>query len=171
MADETTTSDVTEEPGSATGTEQRTDDAPDLGEAGQKALAAERKARSAAERQAKTQQRQLDDLTKRLKEYEDRDKSDADKLTERATTAEQRATAAERELLRYRVARDKKVPAEWVDRLRGENQEALEEDADRLLSALGDQQLQRTPDYDGGVRRTAQPSDMNSLIRRAAGRG
>ncbi|MEU2724070.1 hypothetical protein [Streptomyces smyrnaeus] len=143
----------------------------DLGEGGKKALSEERKARAAAERQAKSAQKQLDELTAKLQEYEDAKKSDLDKLSERATTAEQRAEQAQAELLRYRVARDKKIPAEWVDRLRGSTQEDLEADADSLLEALGEQQRRQTPSYDGGVRQTAKPTDMNSLIRQQAGMG
>jgi hypothetical protein len=68
------------------------------------------------------------------------------------------------------VARDKKLPAEWIDRLRGSSKEELEEDADSLLEVLKAQEKRRpTPSYDGGVRKTPAKTDMNSLIRQAAG--
>jgi hypothetical protein len=172
MADEngTTTNEGTEETASATDTAQHDDAGTDLGEAGQKALVAERKARAAAERQAKTHQRQLDEMAKRLKEYEDRDKSEADKLAEAKTAAEREAATAKRELMRYRVAAKKKLPAELANRLQGSTEEEMESDADNLLEVFGTQQRQ-TPSYDGGVRQTARPASMNDLIRHTAGLG
>ena len=171
MADEHTSENGTEESGSATDTDQQGAEEHDLGDAGKKAITEERKARQAAERQARAHQKQLEEMSAKLQKYEDAKKSDLDKLTERATTAEKSAADAQAELLRYRVARDKKIPAEWVDRLRGSTQEDLEADADSLLEALGTQQQRQTPNYDGGVRQTAKPTDMNTLIRQQAGMG
>ncbi|MFJ7176412.1 hypothetical protein ACIQXA_08390 [Streptomyces massasporeus] len=167
MADETTT-DVTE-PGPATEPEQ-TDDVPaGLGEAGQKALAAERKRAAAAEKQAKASQKQLDDLTKKLQAFEDRDKTEAQKLAEAKAAAESEAATAKQELLRYRVAAKKKLPAELAARLRGATEEEMETDAESLLEVLGQRS---TPSYDGGVRKPAPaPTDMNALIRSKAGLG
>jgi hypothetical protein len=173
MADEnTSTTDVTDDTGSATDTGQHDDVSASLGEAGQKALAAERRARTVAERAAKAQQKQLDDLTAKLQQYEDAKKSDLDKLTDRATTAEATAASATAKLLRYEVAAKKKLPAEWAARLQGSTSEELEADADQLLEALGAQQQRNTPSYDGGVRKpAAAPTDMNALIRQRAGLG
>jgi hypothetical protein len=169
MADENTT-DVTE-PETATESEH-TDDVPaGLGEAGQKALAAERKAKTAAEKQAKASQKQLDDLTKKLQAFEDRDKTEAQKLAERASAAEKQAADAQTELMRYRVAADKKLPAELAARLRGSTPEEMAADADELLTLLNAQQQRQTPSYDGGVRQSARPTSMNDLIRQTAGRG
>ncbi|MFG3660246.1 hypothetical protein [Streptomyces sp. NPDC047706] len=167
MADENT-NDVTE-PEPATEPEH-TDDVPaGLGEAGQKALAAERKRAAAAEKQAKASQKQLDELSKRLQEFEDRDKTEAQKLAERAQAAETEAASAREELLRYRVAATKKLPAELAARLRGSTEEEMAADADSLLEVLGQRQ---TPSYDGGVRKPAPaPTDMNALIRQKAGLG
>lgn len=143
-----------------------------LGEAGQKALAAERRLKTAAEKQAKATQKQLDDMTARLKQYEDAQKSDLDKAADRATTAEAAAASATAKLLRYEVAAKKKLPAEWAARLQGSTAEELETDADQLLAALGTQQQRQAPSYDGGVRKSAAaPTDMNALIRRQAGLG
>lgn len=176
MADENTSTTSTEggnETGeSATDTGRQESAHEGLGEAGQKALSEERKARKAAERGQAASQKQLDDMARRLKEFEDRDKSDLDKLTERASTAEQTAASATAKLLRYEVAAAKKLPSEWAARLQGSTQEELETDADQLLEVLGTQQQRQTPSYDGGVRQGAPaPTDMNSLIRQAAGRG
>ncbi|MFE6829229.1 hypothetical protein, partial [Streptomyces sp. NPDC057690] len=88
MADEnTSTTDVTDDSGSATDTDQHDDVSAGLGEAGQKALAAERKRAAVAERTAKASQKQLDEMSKRLQAFEDRDKTDAQKLTEAKTAA------------------------------------------------------------------------------------
>jgi len=175
MADENTStsnegSAGAEDAGTATDTGGH-EGAEQLGDAGKKALDAERRAKAAAEKQAKAESKRAEDLAKKLQQYEDAQKSEADKLTERATAAEKQAAEAQQELLRYRVARDKKIPALWVDRLRGGTQEELESDADQLLEALGSQQQRQTPNYDGGVRQTAKPTDMNTLIRQQAGLG
>jgi hypothetical protein len=172
MADDSTgTTDVTDGTGSATDT-GHDDVAAGLGEAGQKALAAERKRAATAERAAKAQQKQVDDLTAQLRQYEDAKKTDLDKLTDRATAAETTAASATAKLLRYEIAARKKLPAEWAARLQGATAEELEADADQLLEALGTQQQRSAPNYDGGVRKSAAaPTDMNALIRRQAGLG
>ncbi|MFE6903794.1 hypothetical protein ACFVFJ_44435 [Streptomyces sp. NPDC057717] len=173
MADEnTSTTDVTDDSGSATDTDQHDDVSAGLGEAGQKALAAERKRAAVAERTAKASQKQLDEMSKRLQAFEDRDKTDAQKLTEAKTAAEQTAADAQARLMRYEVAAAKKLPSEWAARLQGSTQEDLEADADALLQALGTQQQRQTPNYDGGVRTGAPATtDMNALIRQKAGLG
>ncbi|MDR3082853.1 MAG: hypothetical protein LBV60_18350 [Streptomyces sp.] len=172
MADDSTSTDVTDDTGSATDSGQQDDVTAGLAEAGQKALSAERRARTAAERTAKAQQKQLDELTSKLQGYEDAKKSDFDRLTERATAAEASAQSATAKLLRYEIAARKKLPAEWAARLQGSTEEDLEADADALLEAIGTQQQRNTPSYDGGVRSGAPaPTDMNALIRRSAGMG
>lgn len=171
MADEnTSTTDVSDDSGSATDTGQHDDVSAGLGEAGQKALAAERKRAAAAEKTAKSSQKQIDDLSRQLQEFQDRDKTDAQKLTDAKTAAEKTAADAQARLMRYEVAAAKKLPAEWAARLQGSTQEDLEADADALMQALGTQQQRQAPSYDGGVRTGAPATtDMNSLIRKAAG--
>jgi hypothetical protein len=165
MADEITTAD-----GEETATAPETPDAsraqPDegLGDAGKKALQEER-------RKARAAEKQLTELQKRLQEFEDRDKTEAQKLAERAAAAEKSAADAQTELMRYRVAADKKLPAELAARLRGSTPEEMAADADELLALLNAQQQRQTPNYDGGVRQTARPTSMNDLIRQTAGRG
>lgn len=171
MADENTgTTDVTDDTGSATDAGQHDDVTTTLGEAGQKALSAERKARSAAERAAKAHERQIADLSRQLQEFQDRDKTEAQKLTEAKTAAEQRAASAEQQLLRFKVAAEKNLPANLAARLQGSTEEEMAADADSLLELLGTRQQRQTPSYDGGVRKpAAAPTDMNALIRKAAG--
>ncbi|MGX1129898.1 putative nucleic acid-binding Zn-ribbon protein [Streptomyces glaucescens] len=172
MADEenSTPSDVSEETGSATDAGQQEDVTANLSDAGKRALTEERKARAAAERQAKAAQKQLDDLSKKLQAFEDRDKTEAQKLAEAKTAAEREAASAKQELMRYRVAASKKLPANLAARLQGDTEEEMAADADLLLEVLGTHQQASMPSYDGGVRKTAAaPTDMNALIRRAAG--
>ncbi|MEU0670355.1 hypothetical protein ABZ508_33370 [Streptomyces lavendulocolor] len=136
-----------------------------LGEAGKKALQEER-------RKARAAEKQLGELQKRLQEFEDRDKTEAQKLAEAKAAAEREAADAKQELLRYRVARDKKLPGWAVDRLRGSTEEEMAADADKLLADIGAQQQANAPSYDGGVRKAAPAlTDMNALIRQKAGLG
>ena len=107
----------------ATETEEPADDG-GLGDAGVKAIKAEREARKAAERQ-------LRDVRAALKSYEDRDKTELELLRERAETAEQRAIEAEQERLRQKVASEKGVPAA---RLAGTTEEELQAAADEMLA-------------------------------------
>ena len=103
MADETAT--VTTD---ATETTETTEGAkPDeqLGDAGKKALDAERAARKAAEDEQKK-------LAARLKEIEDRDKSEAEKAAERLAEAEARAVEVEARATRAEVAAATSVPVE-----------------------------------------------------------
>jgi hypothetical protein len=108
------------------------------------------------------------DAAKRLTALEESQKTEAQKLAEARDAAEKRATDAERANLRYRVAVQKQLPPELVDRLRGETEEEMAADADALLTLV----KPAAPSYDGGARTTAgAPADMNALIRRHAGRG
>jgi hypothetical protein len=93
--------------------------------------------------------------------------SEADKAKARADAAEAKASAAAAELARYKVAAEKNVPAEL---LAGKTEDELRAHADQLLEFRG-QQTTRTPSFDGGTRSTAEggKTDMNALIRRAAG--
>lgn len=75
-------------------------------------------------------------LAAKVKEYEDRDKSEQEKLEERASSAEQKAATLEAKLLRRDVAAEKGLPPELADRLRGDDKDELEEDADRLLELV-----------------------------------
>ncbi len=169
MADDNISTDVTEETGSATDTAGHEDDVTStLSDAGKRALSEERKARAAAERTAKAAQKQLDEVAKRLTAFEDRDKTELQRATEAVAAAEKRAAEAEQKWLRQRVATDKKLPSALADRLRGSTEEEMSADADALLAGLP---KPPTPSFDGGVRQTAKTTDMNTLIRRAAGLG
>jgi hypothetical protein len=174
MADDqgTTSTDGTTAAASATGTTQPARETfPDgLGDAGKRALTEEREARRAAERAATERQSQLDATLAELQQFRDRDKTEAERLTERTTAAEAKAATATTGLLKYEVASDKKLPLSFAARLQGSTREELAADADKLVAELRQQGQLAAPSFDGGVRMTAPaPTDMNALIRRAAG--
>jgi cell division septum initiation protein DivIVA len=101
----------------------------DLGDAGKKALDAERREKRAAEKRAA-------DLEARLKEFEDRDKTETTRAVERAEAAEKAAAAAEARALRLEVASEKGLTPAHAKRLVGETREELESDADELLDTF-----------------------------------
>lgn len=94
----------------------------DLGDAGKKALAAERDARKAAEKE----------LAKYRKA--EADKADADKSeAEKRAAAERRAVDAELRATRLEVAHDKGLTLAQAKRLVGSTRDELEADADEIL--------------------------------------
>ena len=101
----------------------------DLGDAGKKALDAERRDKRAAEKRAA-------DLEARLKEFEDRDKTESTRAIERAEAAEKAAAAAEARALRLEIASENGLTAAQAKRLVGETREDLEADAKELLETF-----------------------------------
>jgi hypothetical protein len=108
-----------------------------LGDAGKKALDAEREARKAAEKE----------LAKYRKA--EQDKADADKSeAEKRTAAEARADAAELRALRIEVAHEKGLTPAQAKRLVGANREELEKDADEILVDFPVAPVKSTPKPD-----------------------
>ncbi|MGW0933653.1 hypothetical protein [Streptomyces sp. NPDC002666] len=105
----------------------------DLGDAGKKALAEERRAR----REAEARLKELEPLAAKARQLEDSKKTEAEKLTEKFTTAEKRAADAEAKLLRLEVATAKGLTPAQAKRLVGATKEELESDADELLASFG----------------------------------
>lgn len=104
----------------------------------------------------------------RLAEIEEAQKSAEQKAEERTRAAESNAASAVAEAARLRVALEKGLPADLVNRLVGSTPEELAEDADRLMALL----KPAAPSFDAGARTTAvAPADMNALIRQKAGLG
>lgn len=111
----------------------------------------------------------LDDLkskAQKLAELEASQQTEAQKLTAERDTYKTNAEQAAAENLRLRVAAEKKLPVELMDRLRGGTEAEMKADADKLLELVSP-----TPSLDGGTRTTAAGGDFDSMIRRAAGRG
>jgi cytochrome c556 len=75
-----------------------------------------------------------DALQTQVKEHEDATKTEKEKLAESATGAETRATTAEREAARLRIALKKGLTETQAKRLVGDDEAALEADADQLLA-------------------------------------
>lgn len=157
-----------------------------LGDAGKKALGAERQARNAAERETKAAQRQVTELAKQLKAYEDRDKSDLEKANERLLNAEARVSAIrERAVsaeIKARAANTFADPSDAAAFLRASDyvddqgeidEKALDKAISDLLKAKPHLAKEGAPpSFDGGARRTAdKPPSMNDLIRQKAGLG
>lgn len=100
-----------------------------LGDAGKKALEAER-------RNARAAAKERDALAARLKEFEDRDKSEADKAIERAAAAEARVAELESQATRLEVAFENGLTPAQAKRLVGSTREELEADAKELLATF-----------------------------------
>lgn len=109
-----------------------------LGEAGKKALDAERK-------RARDEKKRADELEARIREIEDRDKSEGERLTEKLTAAEQRAQDAEQRAMRLEVAAAKGLTSAQAKRLVGSTVEELEADADEILDAFKPADAERPP--------------------------
>jgi hypothetical protein len=123
-----------------------------LGDAGKKALEAER-------RNARAAARERDALAAKLKEFEDRDKSEADKAVERAAAAEKRVAELEAQATRLEVAFENGLTPAQAKRLVGSTREELEADAKELLATFkpaADESAEKVTDsLDLGVRGAA----------------
>jgi hypothetical protein len=157
MADESSTdTSATDDSTDATADEQ-------LGEAGQRALTEERRNRRAAERQ-------LTQVQQQLKEIQDASRSEAERALEdaRREAAETASKPLQLENTRLRVAIEKQLPADLIDRLRGDTPEELAADADKLLELV--KPKGSTAPFNGGPRTPAAGTSMNDLIRQQMGR-
>lgn len=100
-------------------------------------------------------------------------KSEETKREERTAAAEKSAAENATKATRLEVALEKGLPKELAARLQGGTKEEMEADADELLKlvqpAAGGGSLDLGQGGRGGS--NGEPTDMNSLLRRAAGRG
>jgi hypothetical protein len=101
-----------------------------LGDAGQKAIKAERARASAAEKR-------VAELEADAQKRADAELTETELLKKENASLTERATKAERDALRVLVASEKKLPSVLAARLNGTTKEELEEDADALLAAFG----------------------------------
>lgn len=191
MADDDTTTDDT------TDAQDDTTDAPteDLGDAGKRALAAERQRASQAERASKTAARQLKQVTAELELLRQAGASDSEKAIaqakkEAATEARKEALAeANGRLVRAEVrtaAAAEKIDPALAVKLLDLDDFDVDDDGEidtkaitKAVKALIEEHPYLTGEgdgrvrgsADGGSRRTATPADdMNTLMRRAIGR-
>lgn len=105
------------------------DATPDLGDAGKKALAAERSARKAAEKAAA-------DALAKVQAFEDANKTEQEKAAARAEAAEKRAAEAEAKALRLEIASELNVPESLRKFLTASDDAGLRAQADELTKAL-----------------------------------
>jgi hypothetical protein len=160
MADEATQQDPTQPDTTDKPDQSATDN---LGDAGKKALDAERREKRAAEKRA-------NDLEARLREFEDRDKTEAQKLADRADAAEKRALDLETRALRLEVAAEKGLTPAQAKRLVGVTREELEADAEELVATFKPAEEKVTvPDLDLGPRATGSPEPTDAQGRINAG--
>lgn len=127
---------MADEPKTPAEPEDPPEDKPELGDAGKKALDAERKARRDAEQKAK-------DLENRLQAIEDKDKSEVERLTEQVATLAKERDAAVGKADRLEVAVLKSLDEDQsrritsaAKRLTGTTREELEADAEEFLTAF-----------------------------------
>ena len=142
MSEETTT---TETDAAA---EVEDQDTPDLGEAGQKAIKAERDAR-------KTAERTVAELAAKLKSFEDANLSELERTKKAADEAASELAALRIENVRNRVALTKGVPADLIEFLTGSTEEEVTAKADVLMSRLSSSGTPK-PDPSQGAKGTTQ---------------
>lgn len=115
----------------------------DLGDAGKRALDAERKARKAAEKRAA-------DAEAKVKASEDADKTEVERLHGQVADLTKRAEAAEGRADRYEVGLSKGLTLTQARRLVGATKDEFEADAIEMRSELG---LDKEPQADGTKQR------------------
>lgn len=102
-----------------------------LGDAGKKALSAERAAKKAMEKER-------NELAARVKAFEDEKKTDAEKQAERMAELEKQATTAKVEALRFKYAAKHSISDEDADAfLTGGDEKTIARQAERLAELVG----------------------------------
>lgn len=120
-------------------------------------------------REQETRAKANAEKAKKFDDLEAERKTEAEKLTDRATEAERVAADAVLRATRFEVAAEKGLPIELAPRLQGSTKDELLADADVLLTQVGPVKP-KAPSLDGGARKTSSgKSDMNDIIRQAAG--
>jgi len=135
MSDPTPAPETT--PTEGTPTEGAKPEADELGEAGKKAIAAERQARKAAEKSAA-------ELAERLKAIEDRDKTEAQRQQEQLESAKAELEALTTAKTRAEVAAEKAIPTSLLAGPASNSAEDIAAFADALLAFRGEQKYNPT---------------------------
>lgn len=104
-------------------------EAPELGESGQKAIKAEREARRAAEKSAA-------ELAARLKEIEDAQLTDLERAKQEAETNAAELAKLREDNIRQKVALEKGVPTDLIEFLGSGSEEQIVARADLLVARL-----------------------------------
>lgn len=144
-----------------------------LGDAGLKALQAEREARKAAEDALKAVERDRDDAKAKAQKWDEAEAANLSELErerERAAKAEAAAEKAVAEALRYRIANKHQISDEDAAVFLTASDEAgLEAQASRLaeIAAAKREDERRRPDPSQGPRKTAEKSAWDEGKERA----
>lgn len=124
-----------------------------LGDAGKKALQAERDAREQAEKRVKDLEQQLTTARASFETEKQTLQASIDDLTGQLTNESDRAATAERAALKVRIAARKGLPEHLADRLQGDDEAALEADADQFAQlAVGQGKTMPKPDPSQGAK-------------------
>lgn len=153
MADETTTEAVAEEATEATGTAADATTATEAAEAqpDKAELDRIRAALAKANKEAET-------FRLKLKAVDDEKLTEIEKAKRDANEAAQELANLRRDSLRQKVALDAGLPAKWVARLHGDDEESLRADALEILADLN-KTRKPAPDASQGARTSALSAD------------
>lgn len=135
---------------STTPTTEQQGDPEQLGEAGKKALQAERDAREQAEKRVKDLERELASTQSAHEAEKQTMQASIDDLTGQASAEGERAARAEQDALKVRVALRKGLPESFADRLQGDDESALESDADQFVQFAAGRPKTPAPDPSQG---------------------
>lgn len=128
------------------------------------------KVRQALDDSRKWEQRAKTNFQKaqQFDEHVESQKTEQQRSADALATAQRERDEAATALSRYRVATAQGVPADLVDLVTGDDEDAMTATAQRLMQHVTRPQA---PSYDGGAR-TSAPSErsMSDLIRQATGR-
>lgn len=146
-----------------------------LGEAGKRALDAERRARKDADRKLAEYEKRLAEANKRIEGFEDANRDELEKREHKLKKAHEDLEKAQNELrslnrkvLTTQIAADYGLPADMAVRLQGDTEEELREDAEKLQALIAPKSP-RTPwpvtqeGADTGRNRTAQQAFADAL--------
>lgn len=103
-----------------------------------------------------------------LKKFEDRDKSEIQRATDERDEARKEADKAKASYLRLKVGAAKGLPTSLAERLQGETEDEMADDADALLADMKPTNGTngKAPSFEAGARKPApKATSMNELIR------
>lgn len=116
-----------------------------------------------------SERRKRQQLERELQALKDRDLTELQRAQKEAREAQQKASQLEKDSIRQRVALKHGIPVGHVHRILGDTEEDMDADAKTLATDLRGEGRRPAPDHSQGSR-GGDVSDMNSLIRLAAGR-
>lgn len=135
----------------------------ELGDAGKRALDAERRRARDAEKALKDAQARLDEFEQaKLTELEKAQRA-AEKAAQERGELEQRLAAMERTAMVQRIGMEKGLPVALVGRLQGATEDEVSADADALLGLIGKKVMAPNPGQ--GPRESTPEADLEAEYR------